>query len=174
MPDTPTPVSSRATVADPTHINAVLTDRFEKFYGERKEVRVHPAAFAFEPQGSRLTVVCYPNPEHYGGLSLPASAGEQAGLGVVLAVGRDAFNTDAPHPGAGLFPGPKGAADMLCRTVAFGKYAGKPLVLNYTRDGNFNAEILVLCDRDIWCVMYPEQYGDYSVPNDYLAPHNQT
>ncbi len=164
------PVSSRAVVADPAQLSLVLTERFAPFYGEKKEVRVHPAAFAFEPQGSRLTVVCYPNPEQYGGLSLPASAGEQAGLGVVLAVGRDAFNEPAPHPGAGLFPGPGGAADMLYRTVAFGKYAGKPLVLNYTRDSNFNSEVLVLCDRDIWCVMYPEQYGPHAANNDYLAP----
>lgn len=163
---TPEPKSQRAAVADPAKLNELLTRLFKPFYGEKpREVRVHPAAFSFEPQGSRLLVVCYPSPEEYGGLALPQSAEEQAGLGVIMAAGHEAFNGRAVHPGSGFFVS---AEEALYHTVAFGKYSGKPLVLNYTRDSNFNSTVLVLSDRDIWCVRYPEGNAPYKVKNDYL------
>jgi hypothetical protein len=158
----------RAQIAEPGKLNALLTQLFAPFMGdEAREIQVHPAAFSFEPQGSRLHVVNYPNPSMFGGLHLPPTEGEASGIGVVIAVGRSAFWEKAPHPGAGFFPG-KSQEELLYRTVIYGQYAGKSLRLNYRRDSTFYSDILVLTDRDIWAVRWPELGQPYRVENDFL------
>lgn len=163
----------RATVAKPDVLNAHLNAVFRPFMGDKPhEIRVHPAAFAMEPQGNRLLVVCYPKPEKYGALVLPHEDGyEPMGMGVVMSVGgtAGAFRSSGSLGGVPYYPDPK---QLLLKTVIFGAHSGKTLRLSYTRDVMFSSQILILTSADIWCVLEMENYAEYQMEHDYFRTEN--
>jgi hypothetical protein len=123
---------------------------------------VHPDAFRFEPQGTRLLVVLDEVPEDYRGIKLPTeyTDRERMGAGTIMAAGPLAGDLSCPYPG-GPIASPE---ELLYLHVLFGQYAGKPLRLDFIRDKEYEAGIIVLADRDVWAVEVPGEWDDAPEP----------
>jgi hypothetical protein len=131
-------------VADPDHLGRVLQER----RCLESPVRVHPQAFEWVPQGSRILVIPDPPIEQVGSILVPESVKDlqRSGAGIVLACG-PLVGINSPHPG-----GPSCAPeDLLYQAVVFGDWVGRALRLDYN-DDDFESAVLVLTDRDIWAI----------------------
>jgi len=155
-------------MAEPAALNALLTTRWAGRAGWSEEVAVHPDAFKCVPVGCRILVALDPVPEDYKGIKLPDSyrSAEQPGIGTIMGVGLDSFSGSAPYPGAPIAwvndepsdpsLGYRDPTTMLYHTILMGQHAGCPLRLDFVRDRDYWGGVIVLNDRDIWCVLGEE------------------
>lgn len=147
-------------IADPTQLGLVLQRR----WGRDQPVVLHPSVYQHHPCGNRLLVVLDPPPTEYGGILIPKAiqSNEMLGRGTVIAVG-DTVGMTVPYPG-----GPSLAttqhgdrvshpAGLLYAWLVFGAYSGKTIRLDYVQDREYESGVLLLADRDIWCVLSEDQ-----------------
>jgi hypothetical protein len=132
-------------------------------YGEDRDI--HPDTFTFKLTGHRCLVLLDIIPESYGGVLLPDAYRDREvmGAGVVIMCGAEVGYGSLPYPG-GVSCHP---ADLLGKHVVFGSNAGRPLRLDFIRDGNYIGELLVIADRDLWG---PDWCGPELVDGLYPAP----